>query len=78
MINLYELLQIEKENFKQKDEYINANIFLDTQDYINKPYFKQYAIANMEGKLLTPFMYDRVFVHNGEVFVTGPGKMDYN
>ena len=38
---------------------------------------RKYAIANMEGKLLTPIMYDSVFVHNGEVFVSLNGKKGF-
>lgn len=30
-----------------RDKYLAANVFADTSGYTNKPYYKQYAIANM-------------------------------
>jgi hypothetical protein len=30
-----------------RDGYLNSNVFLDTPGYVDKPYYKMYAIGNM-------------------------------
>lgn len=34
-------------NGPSRDEYLNANVFAETYNYTNKPYYKMYAIGNM-------------------------------
>lgn len=35
------------ENIPDRSAYLLANVFADTEGYVSKPYFKQYAISNM-------------------------------
>jgi hypothetical protein len=35
------------DNLPSRDKYLAANVFADTSGYVDKPYYKQYAIANM-------------------------------